>query len=124
MTLPYARTDWRFWWSEGARSVSNVGGGCGSLYVEAGLDNVTKYNNSTVKFLSNPLPYICVNQPTTYLNGPYDANGDSISVVSHTPYTGATNPCTYNPPSTVQDPIISVNGFRYYSLRFWLRFPF
>ncbi|MBZ0099246.1 MAG: hypothetical protein K8F30_09185, partial [Taibaiella sp.] len=55
--LPYARTDWRFWWSEGARNNSNLSG-CGSLYVEAGLDNVTQYNNSTVKFMSNPLPYI------------------------------------------------------------------
>ncbi|HEY9176302.1 MAG TPA: hypothetical protein VIN07_01365, partial [Flavipsychrobacter sp.] len=111
ITLPYARTDWRFWWSEGARNNSNLTG-CGSLYVEAGLDNMTKYNNSTIKFLSNPLPYICVSQPTTYLNGPYDINGDSISVVAHTPYTGPNNPCAYTPPSSVQNQIASTTGFQ------------
>ena len=108
--LPYARTDWRFWWSEGARNNSNLTG-CGSLYVEAGLDNMTKYNNSTIKFLSNPLPYICVNQPTTYLNGPYDVNGDSIAVIAHTPYTGPNAPCAYTPPSSVQNQIASSTGF-------------
>src|SRR5690606_1001879 len=60
---------------------------------------------------SNPLPYICVNQPTTYLNGPYDPNGDSIAVIAHTPYTGYNSPCAYTPPSSVQNQIASSTGF-------------
>ncbi|MCB0697820.1 MAG: hypothetical protein KDC07_10675, partial [Chitinophagaceae bacterium] len=112
LKLPYARTDWRFWWSGSARSNSNVNlGGCGSLYVEAMLDNLTKYNNSTVKFLSNPLPYICVNQPNTYLNGPYDPDGDSINVEIQPPYTSTGTQCNYTAPSTYANPIVSSTGF-------------
>ncbi len=112
VTLPYARTDWRFWYSLSARSVSNITpAGCGALYVEAGLDNATKYNNSTPKFQSNPLPYICVNQPTTYLNDPYDVNGDSVNVEIQRPYTNQTNQCNYTAPSTAANPIESTSGY-------------
>jgi len=115
VTLPYARTDWRFYWSNGGRNTSNLAG-CGSLYIEAGLNNVVKYNNSTPQFLSNPLPYICVNQPTTYLNGPYDPNGDSVVVIQQIPYTpgGTTGTqCAYNVGYSVNDPIGSTAGNPY-----------
>ncbi len=107
-----ARTDWKFWWANGGRNASNLGA-CGNIYVEAGLNNVTKYNNSTPRFTSNPLPYICVNQPTTYLNTPMDPNGDSFVVYQQIPYTGAgsatPNPtqCTYAANFSVNDPIRS-----------------
>ncbi|MCB9064607.1 MAG: gliding motility-associated C-terminal domain-containing protein [Chitinophagales bacterium] len=114
VTLPYAREDWRFYWSNGGRNASNLTG-CGSLYIEAGLNNVTKYNNSTPRFLSNPLPYICVNQPTTYLNGPWDPNGDSLWVVAQTPFTPAGNignPCGYQAGYSVADPIGSTGDYK------------
>ena len=90
ITLPSAQTDWVFHWANGGRNASNLSSQT-NIYVEAGLNNVTKYNNSTPRFLSNPLPYICVNQPTTYLNAPYDPNGDSIYVYQQVPYTGVRN---------------------------------
>ncbi|MEZ5016500.1 MAG: gliding motility-associated C-terminal domain-containing protein [Flavipsychrobacter sp.] len=109
VTLPSPQTDWRFWWSNGGRNTSNLTG-CGSLYLEAGLNNLTKYNNSTPRFLSNPLPYICINQPTTYLNEPYDINGDSLEILQQTPFTPAGNvgnPCGYAAGYSVADPIAS-----------------
>lgn len=107
-----AATDWKFWWSNGGRNASNLGG-CGNLYVEAGLNNVTKYNNSTPRFTSNPLPYICVNQPTTYLNNPIDINGDSMNVFQQVPYDFNATPCTYIAGYSVADPIGSTVGNPY-----------
>jgi gliding motility-associated-like protein len=110
VTLPSAQTDWRFYWSNGGRNLSNLTG-CGNIYVEAGLNNQTKYNNSTPRFLSNPLPYICVNQPTTYLNAPFDPNGDSVYVYQQVPYTGGfgvnmvATQCGYAAGYSATDPI-------------------
>ena len=119
VTLPSAQTDWRFYWSNGGRNVSNLAG-CGSIYIEAGLNNLTKYNNSTPRFLSNPLPYICINQPTTYLNDPWDPNSDSVYVYQQIPYTptgfGANQTgqqCAYNAGFSVNDPISSAAGNPY-----------
>ncbi|MEZ5015608.1 MAG: gliding motility-associated C-terminal domain-containing protein [Flavipsychrobacter sp.] len=94
--LPSAQTDWRFWWTSccrnsGIQNLTNTG----SIYVEAGLNNLAKYNNSTPRFLVSPLPYICINQPATYLNGPYDVNGDSMYVQVQEPLQGAANPIAY-----------------------------
>ncbi len=123
VTLPSAQTDWRFWWSNGGRNNSVNTASCGSIYIEAGLNNLTKYNNSSPRFQSNPLPYICVNQPTTYLNEPWDPNGDSLYVIQQTPFTPAGNvgnPCTFatlpGPPTftfSVADPIKSDPGNPY-----------
>src|SRR5690606_12466134 len=104
--LPPA-TDWRFSWSSGARNASLNLVGQGSLYVEAGLNNVTKYNNSTPRFNSFPLPYICVNQPTTYLNTPFDLNGDSINVTQQAPYGAFNNQIAYQAGYSNADPVRS-----------------
>ncbi|MBL7683896.1 MAG: hypothetical protein JNK00_11095, partial [Flavipsychrobacter sp.] len=104
ITLPNAQTDWVFRWSNGGRNLSNVTG-CGNLYVEAFLNNVTKYNNSTPRFTTIPLPYLCVNQPGIFLNGPVDVNGDSIQVYQQFPYTAQNSPCGYAAPYSVTDPV-------------------
>ncbi len=106
VTLPNAQTDWRFAWSNGGRSpVPNIGGGCGTLYAECMLNNVAKYNNSSPRFSTVPLPYLCVNQPNVFLNGPIDINGDSLQVFQHAPYSGTGAQCTFNPGFSVTDPI-------------------
>lgn len=116
LILPSAQTDWRFWWSSGARNggIVNLQNPQGNIYIEAGLNNLTKYNNSTPRFVISPLPYICVNQPTTYLNGPYDPNGDSLNIVNQAPFSNATT--TYNyvaPDYSVTDPVASTAGNPY-----------
>ncbi len=110
--LPSPQTDWVFSWTSGARNANilNVANSSSlSIYIEAGLNNFTKYNNSTPRFLSNPLPYICINQPTTYLNGPYDPNGDSMVIFQQlacqAPLPGGAIP--YISPYSLTDPIAS-----------------
>ena len=86
--LPMACTDWRFNFDLCCRNniISNlVGPGGQALCVSAGLNNIARpVNNST--FLSiKPIPYVCVNQPKTYLNGPLDPDFDSLNFVSSNP---------------------------------------
>ncbi len=114
LTLPGPAPDWKFSWSSGVRNRSINLIGQDNLYVEAGLNNVTKYNNSTPRFTSNPLPYICINQPFTYLNSPFDPNGDSINVVqqnAHSAAAGLIQYATLPPPASFTfsnaDPIYS-----------------
>ena len=100
-----AATDWTFSWSSGVRNASGNLVGQPNLYVEAGLDNTIFYNNSTPRFTSNPLPYICINQPFTYLNSPADINGDSISVVQQQAYSAAGVTIAYQAGYNNADPI-------------------
>lgn len=98
ITLPSAETDWRFYWSSSARNPSVNLNGTGSLYIEAGMDVVANFYNNTPKFLSNPLPYICANQPYNYLNLPTDYDPwDSNIVVTNTanPLNGFNAPIGY-----------------------------
>lgn len=111
VTLPSAQTDWVFWWSGGTRNrgISNIQVPTGTdIYIEAGLNNLTKYNNSTPRFVVEPLPYICVNRPATYLNGPYDPNGDSLRVYNQVPLDNGPNaPIIYAPGYSLNDPVAS-----------------
>ncbi|MBN8669692.1 MAG: gliding motility-associated C-terminal domain-containing protein [Chitinophagales bacterium] len=106
VVLPSAQPDWTFSFSSCCRNNSNLVGGSGnSIYIEAMLNNQIKYNNSTPRFLNSPLPYICVNQPNIYLTGPFDPNGDSLSVQQQAPMSGPAAFLTYNPGFSVADPV-------------------
>ena len=69
----------------------------GGLFIEAGLDNLIKVDNETPVFGVSPLPYLCMNQPSSYLNGPYDALNDSIEVINVLPRQDANTPYFYWP---------------------------
>ncbi len=98
VTLPSRRTDWRFTWNQCCRNaditnLSNAGGA--SIFVEAGLNNLSRFNNSTPQYKEPPLPYVCVNQPTTYVNNPQDQNSspDSLRTFSIQPRTLGSGNC-------------------------------
>jgi hypothetical protein len=126
ITLPSAQTDWVFSWNGNARNagidnIATTAGGTqpqGSIYIEAGLNNLTKYNNSTPRFDEPALPYICVNQPSTYLNRPSDPNNDSLRIYGQTPLAGANTPYFYRTDGgrtySALDPVGSVPGTTYY----------
>jgi len=81
ITLPGPCIDWKFSWGICCR-VSTITNhtntsGAGS-YIAVGLNNVEKYNNSSPRYTSVPIPYICINQPANYLNTPVDPNNDSM----------------------------------------------
>lgn len=100
VTLPMACTDWKFSYDLCCRNgaISNLTTPLSqSLCISAGLNNVARpINNST--FLSiKPVPYVCVNQPKTFLNGPLDPDYDSLVFISSQPLgQGACGPINWN----------------------------
>jgi gliding motility-associated-like protein len=113
ITLPSPQTDWKFSFTNGGRNtlIDNVASVGESAYIECMLDNLTKYNNSTPIFQSNPLPYICANTNTTYLNAPYSPDGDSVKVYAQVTYSAPTTRTTYAPTYTLANPIGSNTGY-------------
>ncbi len=80
ITLPVACSDFTFNWISCCRNpailnLQNPGGAftCITLYMNT-LDYPT---NSSPRYLELPIPYVCVNNPYTYINGLYDPNSDS-----------------------------------------------
>ncbi len=112
IVLPSAQTDWRFWWYNSARNSGILNlltdpastSAAGYIYVEMGINNVTKYNNSSPKFNSYALQYICMNQPAKYINDPSDANNDSLDITQAMPQQTA-------PPFTSGFPYVFAPGF-------------
>ncbi|RYZ50936.1 MAG: hypothetical protein EOP49_12865 [Sphingobacteriales bacterium] len=97
ITLPSACTDWRFWWTNSARNsgIVNLANPSGlSIYVEAGMNNAAKWNNSSPRFIIDPIPYLCQNQPAFFLNGPLDPNNDSMVTVNSNPLDVNGGGCT------------------------------
>lgn len=85
VTLPMACTDWKFSYNNMCcrnNVISNLvtPGGQG-ICVNATLNNVLRPVNSSAWLSIKPIPYVCVNQPKTYLNGPIDPDLDSLVFV-------------------------------------------
>lgn len=121
VTLPVACTDWKVSWSSCCRNggiinLQQPASGFGT-YLEIGLNNVAKYNNSTPRYLIDPLPYLCQNQPAFFLNGPLDPNNDSMVTTNINPLEGPP-PAGIIPYNTgagysLADPVLSAVGNPY-----------
>ncbi len=114
ITLPVACTDWKVRYSLCCRNnqidnLLNPGGE--EMFIEAGINNVARWNNSTPRFLVDPIPYLCQNQPSFFLNGPIDPNNDSMVTINATPLSGAANapgiPINYMAGYSLANPIAS-----------------
>ena len=97
ITLPSACTDWKFSWNLCCRNalISNLNGPSGrGMYIECILNNAAKWNASSPRFLIDPIPYLCIDQPAFFLNGPFDPNNDSLYSVNSQPNDlGTTSGC-------------------------------
>jgi gliding motility-associated-like protein len=88
VTVPSRTRDLRIYWSSCCRNagVANLTGAASAgIYVECGLDNVEKYDNSTPVFTADPIPYICANRVYNYVNAPSDKNLDSLKTFNINP---------------------------------------
>ncbi|RYZ31942.1 MAG: hypothetical protein EOP49_38240, partial [Sphingobacteriales bacterium] len=97
ISVPIACSDWRFWWTNSARNsgiVNLQNPSSLSIFVEAGMNNAAKWNNSSPRFIIDPIPYLCQNQPAFFLNGPLDPNNDSMVTVNSNPLDAAGSGCT------------------------------
>lgn len=80
-TLPSNCNDWVFSYDICCRNndITNlVSPSSQDLYIQSTLDNTGGSCNSSPKFTTLPVPYICKNQSINYNFGTYDADGDSL----------------------------------------------
>ncbi len=95
VVLPSRQRDYKFIWSSCCRllSYANINYGAGpSFYMEAGMNNLLRYNNNTPRYLGIPFTFCCVNQPATLSNLPNDPDGDSLYTVKIDPQQSWTFP--------------------------------
>lgn len=113
ITLPMACTDWIFEYSLCCRNnaisnistnVTTLNPGALSLTISAGLNNVVRAVNNSPRLTIKPIPYVCVNQPKTYLNGPVDPDLDSVFFVSQTPLNTPGVPAVWWGTSSLANP--------------------
>ncbi|RYD54256.1 MAG: gliding motility-associated C-terminal domain-containing protein, partial [Sphingobacteriales bacterium] len=114
IVLPSPQTDWTVSYRNGNRpsKPDNIGGDQ-YFYIDAVLNNAAKYNNSSPRFLADPLRYICANQPSTFLNGPYDPNGDSIIVKPTDPLIDYNTPAIWISPYGPANPLPTASNNPY-----------
>ena len=126
VTLPSRQKDWKFWWSNGSRNqfIENLGLTPGSsqnfnIYIEVGMNNTGSYwKNSTPRYLTDPVPYLCVNQPQAFLNGAFDPDLDSMVTAAVVPLSAANTPIPWRPTAvpgvfSLANPINSTAGNPY-----------
>ena len=95
-TLPLKCNYWRFGVAENARNPQNniV---AGTLYVETTFNSSQTWQNSSPYYSVKPIPYVCLNEPTTFNNGALDSDGDSLWSQMINPLASAN--CTITPPT-------------------------
>jgi gliding motility-associated-like protein len=110
VTLPPC-TDWEISWSSGSRNagIQNLVNPSGqNIYVSATLNNAFRLVNNTPRFLADPIPYICVNQYSLFLNNPFDPDNDSIRTSNEQPLnTGPGAPIPYAGGFSLSNPVAS-----------------
>jgi len=91
VTLPSKCNYWTFIVNQNARSVAITNfanPGSQSLTVEATLDNLDAQGDTSPFFSVKPVPYTCSGISTTYNNGAYDINNDSMAFTMVLPFGG------------------------------------
>lgn len=110
VVLPMACVDWKFSYNTMCcrnNAISNlVTPGAQGICVNATLNNVLRPVNSSAFLSIKPIPYVCVNQPKTYLNGPLDPDLDSlVFVASPAQNSGNCAPITWAGGATTANPL-------------------
>ena len=107
-------TDWTFVWTSSARNAAilNVTPNSSSIWVEARINNLAKYNVSTARYSIDPTPYMCINQPFRFGNAPIDPNNfDKLRTYNFLPQHNAGASMNYNPGYSLINPMASTTGY-------------
>jgi gliding motility-associated-like protein len=115
VVLPSVAPDWVFQWSSCCRNSCLVNINAGGMAVEARLNNAVRAINSSPRLTERPIPAICQNAPSQFLNAPYDPDNDSVRFESTEPleFGGACTPAssaTYLGSYSVTYPINTTTG--------------
>lgn len=105
VTLPAGCDSWTFSYSSCCRNTAVNSTSQDSYYWEAILNSQTSPCNSSVQITSQPIPYVCANQPVSFNLAAIDPDGNTL-VFSFIPaMTSATGSITYSAPYTGASPI-------------------
>ncbi len=85
IVLPARATDWHFRYTTCCRNGAVINVTSGNSCIYAVLNNVAREFNNSAVLSETPLPYVCVNTPTSFLNGPIDPDLDSIVITAMNP---------------------------------------
>lgn len=112
-TYPRA-TDWTFVWTNSARNAAilNITPNSSSIWVEARINNLAKYNVSTARYSIDPTPYMCINQPFRFGNAPIDpVNYDKLRTYNFLPQGPGGASFGYNAGYSLANPMASTSGY-------------
>lgn len=100
--------DWTISWSTCCRNpaITNLQnpGGQGS-YIQTTLNNQAFPCNSSPRFTTLPVPYICINTPINYNHGTIDLDGDSLVYCPIDPQSAANTNIPHVPPFSASQPL-------------------
>lgn len=114
VSLPQACGDWTFYWSSGARNraIQNLSRPDNQdIYVSCMINNVAKPKVSSPRFTITPTPFLCLNKPSSFLNGPEDIDQDSLYIEPVAAKTSGPAPIAYLAPYTAANPVNSTTGY-------------
>ena len=66
------------------------------IYIQATMNSVTNPQNNSPVFTSQPIPYVCANQPVSYNYGVVEPDGDSLTFEFINGYIGGAGSLTYS----------------------------
>jgi gliding motility-associated-like protein len=100
--------DWTVSWSNCCRNpaitnLNNPGGA--SSYISTTFNNQAFPCNSSPRFTTLPVPYICANTPINYNHGTIDPDGDSLVYLPIDPLNGPNTPIAHVPPFSATQPL-------------------
>jgi hypothetical protein len=104
-------TEYTFSWTSCCRNyaITSISTGA-SIYSYLKINPSAAYCNSSPVFINTPVPYICLNQSTTFIQGAFDAEGDSLVYALDACFmTNATDTVLYNPGYSYTSPF-GANG--------------
>ncbi len=99
VTVPTRSSDLKFTWQSCCRlaTYANINGLSGpQFYIEAGINNLIRYNASTPRYNGLPFTFCCTNQPSVFSSLPFSPDGDSLSTSNYAPQQTNTTTVVYN----------------------------
>jgi gliding motility-associated-like protein len=74
---------WNLSWNTCCRNVAvNVTGSSNAdIFIQTTINSVTAPQNNSPSFTSQPIPYVCINQPVNYNYGVVEPDGDSLAYI-------------------------------------------
>lgn len=111
VTLPPCDT-WTMSWSTCCRNgaiVNLSSPDSQDSYLEATLNSATDSCNSSPVFTSQPIPYVCINQPVNYNYGVVESDGDSLHYSLIAAMNGSGNNLNYTNGYSSSSPISGIS---------------